>query len=178
MFTRVGQPTSLCCDAVCGGGVQEGTVLLAPFSAGFQSPSPATHKQIGPFWCWFPGGWFCVCSRTLWVSPLKSPVRLGVFPTASTPTGFSSQRFEALFPHTGTLGCVVCLAPQLFLLVYPQANVGPPSLTAAASSWLLSTSAARLCPSCWSGWIFLLQLLSVGLQLQFDFLAVSVVFWF
>ena len=22
--------------------------------------SPATHKQIGPFWCWFLGGWACV----------------------------------------------------------------------------------------------------------------------
>ena len=40
-----------------------------------------------------PGGWFCVHSRTLWVSPMTSPVRLGVSPAASTPTGFFSQRF-------------------------------------------------------------------------------------
>ena len=33
---------------------------------------PATHKQIGPFWSWFPGGWVCVHSRTLWVSPVNS----------------------------------------------------------------------------------------------------------
>ena len=32
----------------------------------FSVTSPATHNQIGPFWCWFPGGWVCVCSRTLW----------------------------------------------------------------------------------------------------------------
>ena len=34
---------------------------------------------------------------------------------------------EALFPRAGTLDCVICLAPQLFLLVYLHANVGPPS---------------------------------------------------
>ena len=55
--------------------------------------SPTTHKQIGPFWCWFPGGWVCVHSRTLWVSPMNSPVRLVVYPTTSTPTGFFSRRF-------------------------------------------------------------------------------------
>ena len=55
--------------------------------------SPTTHKQIGPFWCWFLGGWVCVCSRIPWVSPINCPVRLGVSPTATTPTGFFSQRF-------------------------------------------------------------------------------------
>ena len=36
-------------------------------------------------------------------------MRLGVSPTAaSTPTGVFSQRFEALPPHSGTMGCVVC----------------------------------------------------------------------
>ena len=33
--------------------------------------SPTTHKQIGPFWCCFPGGLFCVGSRTPQVSPTK-----------------------------------------------------------------------------------------------------------
>ena len=51
-----------------------------------------TQKQIGPFWCWFPGGCDCVCSRTLWVSPINSPVRLGVTPAPTTPTGFYSHR--------------------------------------------------------------------------------------
>ena len=46
---------------------------------------------------------------------------------------FSVRGFEALFPHTGTLYCVVCLAPQLLLLIYPHANVGPPAPPAAAS---------------------------------------------
>ena len=31
------------------------------------------------------------------------------------PQVFSVIGFEALFPHAGTLGCVVCLVPQLFL---------------------------------------------------------------
>ena len=40
---------------------------------------------------------------------MNSPVRLGVSPAApSTPTGVFNQWFEALFPHTGTLGCKVC----------------------------------------------------------------------
>ena len=39
-------------------------------------------------------------------------MRLGVSPAAaSTPTGVFNQWFEALFPHTGALGCVFCLAP-------------------------------------------------------------------
>ena len=42
------------------------------------------------------------------VSRMNSPVRLGVSPAAaSTPMGIFSQRFEALFPHAGTLGCLV-----------------------------------------------------------------------
>ena len=93
-----------------------------------------THNQIGPFWCCFPSGWVCVHSRTLWVSPTASPVRLGVSPAAaSTPTGVFNQWFEALFPQTGALGCKVCFAPQLFLLVYPHANVGPPTSQSATS---------------------------------------------
>ena len=74
-----------------------------------------------------------MCSRTLWVSPTTSPVRLGVSPAAAPPpTGVFSQRFEVLFLHTGALGCVVCLVPQLFLPVYLHVNVGPPALPAAA----------------------------------------------
>ena len=60
-------------------------------------------------------------------------MRLEVSPAAaSTPTGVFSQRFEALFPLTGTLGCAVYLTPQLFLLVYLHVNVGLPTLPATA----------------------------------------------
>ena len=62
---------------------------------------------------------------------MNSPVRLGIRTAALTPTGFFSHRFEAWFPHTGTLGCGVCLAPQSFLPVYPHTNVGQPDLPAA-----------------------------------------------
>ena len=73
----------------------------------------ATHNQTGPLWCWFPSGWACACSRPLWVSPMTSPVRLGVPPAAApTPTGIFNQRSEALFPRAGILGCVVCIAPR------------------------------------------------------------------
>ena len=72
-----------------------------------------THTQTGPLWCWFPSGWTCAHSRPLWVSPTTSPVRLGVSPAAaSTPTGIFNQRFEALFPRAGALGCVVCFTPH------------------------------------------------------------------
>ena len=106
--------------------------------------SPDTHKKIGPFWCWFPGGWVCVRSRTLWVSPMSSPARLGVSPAASTPIGFSVRGFEALFLHAGTLNYMVCLAPQLFLLVYLYTNVGAPGPPATALLRVLSTPAAHL----------------------------------
>ena len=60
--------------------------------------------------------WVCVHSRTLWVSPTNSPVRLLVSPAAaSTPTGVFNQRFEALFPRAGALGCAVCFSPLPFL---------------------------------------------------------------
>ena len=58
----------------------------------FSIASPTTHNQIGPFWCSFPGGWVCVHSRALWISPKNAPVRLGVSPTAtSTSTSVFSQ---------------------------------------------------------------------------------------
>ncbi|KAF6090782.1 hypothetical protein HJG60_012171 [Phyllostomus discolor] len=94
--------------------------------------SLTNHKQIGPFWCSFLGGWGLVYVLGPLVSPTNSPVRLKVSPAASsTPTGVFSQWFEALFLHTGTLGCVVCPTPQ-FCLVYLRMNVGPPGPPAAA----------------------------------------------
>ena len=66
---------------------------------------------------------------------------LGVSPTAaSTPTGVFNQRFEALFPHTGALGCLVCFVPLLFLLVYLCTNVGLLGLPATTLWGLLVTA--------------------------------------
>ena len=71
----------------------------------------------------------------------NSPVRLGICPPAtSTPTGVFSQRFEALFPHAGALGSVVCFALSLFLPVYLCANVGPQGLPATTLWGLLAAS--------------------------------------
>ena len=73
----------------------------------------ATHNQTGPLWCWFLSGCACARPRPLWVSPTTSPVRLGVSPAAApTPTGVFNQRFEALFPRAGALGCAGCFAPR------------------------------------------------------------------
>ena len=58
---------------------------------------------------------------------MNSPGRLGVSPTAaSTPTGVSNQWFEALFPHAGTLGCVVCYLVYQLLPHQPAAALPTP----------------------------------------------------
>ena len=45
-----------------------------------------------------------------------------------TPTGVFNQRFEALFPRAGALGCAVCFAPRC-LSFYLCANVWPQGAT-------------------------------------------------
>ena len=73
----------------------------------------ATHNQTVPLWCWLRSGWAWAHSGPLWVSPTTSPVRLGVSPAAApTPTRVFNQRFEALFPRSGALGCLVCFDPR------------------------------------------------------------------
>ena len=47
-------------------------------------------------------------------------------PTTSTPNMFFQSEILTLFHSARTVGCTVCLTPQLFLLVYPHTNVGPP----------------------------------------------------
>ena len=87
----------------------------------------ATHNQTGPLWCWFLSGWACARPRPLWVSPMTSPVRLGVSPAAApTPTGVFNQRSEALFPCAGALGCVVCFAPCRLLWGATHCSACPP----------------------------------------------------
>ena len=115
-------------------------MVLAPFSASFQSLPPLPTIKLGPSSADSQvGGWACACSRPLWVSPTNSPVCLGVSPAAtSTPTCVFYQWFEALFPGSGTLGCVVCFAPLPFLPVYPCANVGPQGLPATALPQVLT----------------------------------------
>ena len=48
MSTRAEQPMLLRCDAVCGEGVREGTMALAPLSAGFQALPLLPISEVGP----------------------------------------------------------------------------------------------------------------------------------
>ena len=91
--------------------------------------------------------WACAHSRPLWISPMNSPMRLGVSPAASpTPTVVFNQRFEALFHHDVALGCAVCFAPPPFVPVYLCANVGPQGL-------LVVRLPAQLVPHSASLWV-------------------------
>ena len=161
-------------------------MALVPLSAGLQSFPPLPTIKLGPSGADFPSGWACVCTRTLWVSPTNSPVRLGVSPAAaSTPTDVFSQLFEALFPRSGALGCTAvsgftscCLAGQLQPCP-PRSTIH--RLTGSASRCLATSPfhpAARLRPSYRSGWMCLLYLLGCWTSMQFDFLSFLVVFVF
>ena len=106
----------------------EGPVPLAWLWAGFQLLTLLPTGKLGP-----PGA-------DSWV---------GGFVYVLGPWEFlEPEVLRLFFSHAGTLGCVVCLAPQLFLLVYPHSNVGPPACQLAAS--LTQSSSCRLatCPFC------------------------------
>ena len=139
----MGQPSLLCCGAVCGGGVKREQCRLLGSPLAFSHFLCYSTSTLDPPGADFLGGCVCACSRILWVSPTNFPVRLGVSPAATTSTDFYSQRFWDFMsppsPTTGTMGCVVCLAPQLLLPVYPHGNVGQLSLPAAASPVLSVT---------------------------------------
>ena len=137
-------------------------ISLCPLSV----TSSAIHKQIGPFWCWFPGGWISVFSRT-WGSLQWTLLWGWEFLSPPHPSQvFSVRDFKALFPHTGTLGSMICLAPQWFLPVYLHTNVGPLALPAAV--WLgppaatLPASVLQLTPCCESFLPLLLVWMSVS----------------
>ena len=136
---------SLCCDAVHGGGVQEGKVRLVQLSAGFQSPLPLSTSKLGP------------SSADSWVSRPVYILGPCGFLQQTLPWGweflllpqppqvFSVRGFEAPSPHTETLGCAACLASLLLLPVLPT----PPATT----TWPCPPAAALLCmslllPSC------------------------------
>ena len=84
---------------------------LARLSKSFQSIPWLPTIELGPSGADSPGGWACVHSRTLWVSPTNSPVRLGVSPATVTLTGFSVRGLRLYFPP-GTLGCGSVLLPS------------------------------------------------------------------
>ena len=167
------QATLLHCDTVCGAGVREGTVQLAWLSTGFQSLPPLATSKLGPSGADSPGGWICLCFRTLWVSPVNSPVRLGISPATATPTGFYSQRFwgfsflalepwvawSVLLPSCSSW--FICM--QMWDHPVYQPPPCPPGPPAAALPCNLSALASHVHPSYQSGWMFLPNSLGVGL---------------
>ena len=79
--------------------------------------SPATHKQIGPFWCrfWVGGFVYILGPHESLQWTLLWGWEFLLLP--QPPQVFIARGFEALFPCARTLGCMVSLAPQLFFLL-------------------------------------------------------------
>ena len=85
----------------------------------FSVTSLATHKQIGPFLCWFPGGCVCVHSRILWVSPMNF-CEAGSFSCHCNPYRFLQPEILRLyFPHWNPGLCILS-----------HSSVVPPGLSA------------------------------------------------
>ena len=100
----------------------------APLSTGFQSFTPLPTIKLGPSGAGSRVGGLVHTLGPCGSLPMTSPVRLGVSPAAApTLTGVFNQRFEALFPLAGALGCTVCFAPRR-LFGYLCSNVGPQGL--------------------------------------------------
>ena len=119
--------------------------------------SPATHNQIGPFWCCFLSGWVCVRSRPLWVSPTTSPVRLGVSVLPPQPPRvFSIRGLRLYFPALEPWVAQFALLPP-FLPVYLCENVGSQGPPATTFPGVLSAP-----PSCLDECFFFISLV-VGL---------------
>ena len=140
---------------------------FAWLSASFQSLPPLPTSKLGPFGTDSQVGGFVYilgpCESLQWT--LLWGLEFLLVP--QPPQVIFIRGFEALFPQAESLGYVVCLTPHLFLLVYLHVKVGPPTLPATALPTLvlqrppgpallrvLSTLAARVHPSHWSGWMF------------------------
>ena len=129
-------------------------MALAPLSAGLQSLPLLPTIKLGPSGAASRVG---ARSRPLWVFPMSSPVRPGVSPTAaSTPTGVFNQRFEALFPRAGALGCAVCCWVRLLLTCCKSSPPSCQSLPllqvwvniSSFSPWLLDFHTVQFSVSC------------------------------
>ena len=120
----------------------------APLSAGFQPLPPPPTIKLGPSSADSRVGGL-VHALGPCGSPTNSPVRLGVSPAASTPTGVFNQRFEALFPRAGALGCAVChqvhqLLPRRPAAALPTLLHNPPPCWGLPAPALPRVLSARL----------------------------------
>ena len=107
------------CVALCGGRGSRGRNATCWALSQLSVTSPTSHKQIGPFWCWFPSGWFFVHSGTLWVSPTNSPVQPCSFSHCCNPHKFLppqvlSLYFPALEPWLRGLSQSPLVPPGLY----------------------------------------------------------------
>ena len=130
----------LLCDAVRGGGSEREQCCLLRSLPAF-SHFPRYPQANWALLVLIPGWVGLLHPRPLWVSPMDSPVRLGVSPTAATPTGVFNQRFEALFSSTGTLD-----HGSVWLPVVPFCLSACECGTAGSTSHRLAGSAS-CCPS-------------------------------
>ena len=131
---------------------------LALLSAGFQSLPLLPTSKLGPSGAdsWVGGFVYILepCGSLQWTL-LWGWQFLPLPP--QPPQVFSIRGLRLYFPALKLWVARVCLAPQLFLLVYPHTNVGLPSLQSAASP---------------------VRQLGCRTSIQFDFLEVLVVFVF
>ena len=111
-IARAGQPKSLSCGAVCGGGVREVTMLLAWLVAGFQSLLPPPASKLGP-----SGADSQMVGFVYALGPCGSLQRALVLgweflPPPQPPRIFTARSFEDFFSCPGTVGCAVVSLPS------------------------------------------------------------------
>ena len=155
-----GQGNPYCCVVVLyvGEGSEREQYHLLGSQLAF-SATPTNHSKLGPSGTDSQVGGFVYILGPC--GSLQGTVLFGwefYWPPEPSQV-FTARGFEAFFSHTGTLGCVVCLAPQLFLPVDLHANVWLPATTSPAwssSCHLAVSPLSHGCPSYQSRWMFLL----------------------
>ena len=113
----------------------------APLSTRFQSFTQLPTMKPGPSGAGSrPSGWACARPRPLWVSPMTSPVRLGVSPAAAQPPqAFSIRGLRLYFPTLEPWVARSALFPAV-CPVYLCGNVGPRGATRCSACPILRHS--------------------------------------
>ena len=107
-----GQPTSLPCDAVHGGGVREGARAPALLSASFSHFPHYSQSNWAPLVLIPEWVGLCMFQDPVGLCNELSCKAGSLSRSCLNPTGVFNQRFEALCPRAGALGCVVCFTPH------------------------------------------------------------------